>query len=71
MTMDVSPSPKMFEAMSRFTDAMCGEPPHRLMIGPGASAVRQQRREMMEFLHRFAAVAMREGAARAMSTPRQ
>lgn len=64
--MNVTPTPKMFEAMSKFTDAICGEAPHDRMIGPGAEKVRENRRMMMDFLHSFAHKCMREGAARAM-----
>lgn len=62
--MDVTPSPKMFEAMAKFTDAMCGEEPHRLLVGPGASKVRESRRAMMNFLHQLVALSMREGGRR-------
>lgn len=62
--MDVTPTPKMFEAMAKFTDAVCGEEPHRLMIGPGASKTREARRQMMDFLHNLVAMSMRVGGAR-------
>lgn len=61
----------MFEAMKAFTDALCGEQPHDRMVGPGAEKVRANRRQMMDFLHHFAAVCMKEGAARAMNPGRQ
>lgn len=62
--MDVTPSPKMFHAMSQLTDAACGEEPERLLIGPGARAIREKRAMMMEVLHKLVAVAMREGVNR-------
>ena len=65
--MDVTPSPKMFEAMQAFTSALCGDEPHRMLVGPGANRIREQRRMTMEFLHRFAGLAMREGAARSQN----
>jgi hypothetical protein len=64
--MDVTPTNKMFEAMAKFTDAMCGEEPHKLLIGPGASRVRESRRAMMNFLHQLVAMCMREGGRRAV-----
>lgn len=62
--MDVTPTPKMFAAMSAMTDAVCGEEPGPRMIGPGAEKVRENRRKMMDFLHRLVHLSMREGAAR-------
>lgn len=63
--MDVTPTDRMFRAMQQFVDAMCGEEPSRLMIGPQAQKVRERRRAAMDFLHALVAVAMRTGAMRA------
>ena len=69
--MDVTPSDKMFKSMVTFTDAICGEEPSKSMSGPGANKVRENRKLMMDFLHRFAHLSMREGAARAMNGGRK
>lgn len=62
--MDVTPSPKMFEAMKQLVDATCGEEPSPLLVGPGASAIRIKRTFVYEALHRLVAIAMREGVNR-------
>jgi hypothetical protein len=69
--MDVTPSDKMFEAMKKFTDAVCGDAPSRLEISPGALARRMKRRLTMDFLHQFAAQCMREGLNRGIIEARQ
>jgi len=66
--MNVTPNKAMFAAMQVFTDAMCGDSPGPLEFSKGSKERRKQRRLMMDFLHSFAALAMREGAARAMNT---
>jgi hypothetical protein len=58
----------MFKVMSSLTDAFCGEEPEKLHTGPGASKVRENRKMMMDVLHRLVHLSMREGAARAMNT---
>lgn len=68
--MDVTPTPKMFQAMSNFTDAVCGEAPMKIEQGTTANRVRENRIKMMDFLHRLVHLAMREGAARAMDPSR-
>lgn len=62
--MDVTPSNKMFAAMQAFVDATIGEEPSKLLVGPGASAIRDRRRVAFQFLHSFAAICMREGVNR-------
>lgn len=62
--MDVTPSPKMFEAMEKVCDMLCGEKPHPKSLGPAADKVRENRRMLMDFLHTFAALCMREGVNR-------
>lgn len=66
--MDVTPNKKMFEAMERFTTAVCGEAPLAVEKSPGAERVRATRKATMDFLHRLVHLSMREGAARAMGT---
>lgn len=66
--MDVTPSPKMFEAMMNFTTATCGEAPQKIEKSPGAERVRANRTATMDFLHRLVHLSMREGAARAMGS---
>jgi hypothetical protein len=68
--MDVTPSNKMFQAMSNMTDAVCGEAPLVVESGAAASQRRENRKKMMDFLHRLVHLAMREGAARAMNPDR-
>lgn len=68
--MNVTPTPKMFDAMNAMTTAICGEEPSPHMIGPGAEKVRHNRRLMMDFLHKLIHLSMREGAARAMDPHR-
>jgi hypothetical protein len=57
----------MFEAMTAMTDAVCGEEPPTIYVGPGARKVRENRKLMMDALHKLVHLAMREGAARAMN----
>lgn len=64
--MDVTPTPKMFEVMSKMTDAFVGEAPHPKDVGPGAIKRRQNRMMMMDVLHNLIALAMREGGSRAL-----
>lgn len=63
--MDVTPPPKMFEAMSKFTDAIVGEAPSPLDHSTGAMRRREKRQHVMDFLHGMVAFSMREGAVRA------
>lgn len=63
--MDLTPNQKMFEAMQKMTDAICGEEPSPKMIGPGAEKVRANRRMLMDFLHHLVALSIKDGAARA------
>ena len=65
--MDVTPTNPMFKAMSALTDAMCGEEPDKLSVGPAANKIRDNRRLAMDALHRLVHLSMREGAARATS----
>jgi hypothetical protein len=67
---DVTPTAKMFEAMSSFTTAVCGEAPMKIEKSPGAERIRANRLAMMDFMHRLVHLAMREGAARAMNPHR-
>lgn len=69
--MDVTPTPKMFRAMSVMTDAFCGEEPLAVEKSTTAETRRQIRRTMMDSLHRLVHLAMREGAARAMNGGRR
>lgn len=66
--MDVTPSKKMFEAMNKFTDAICGEAPMDIEKSTAANKRRENREMCMDFLHRLVHLSMREGAARAMNT---
>lgn len=61
--MDLTPTPKAFEAMKKFTDATCGEAPGPFTRGTDASKRRQARRYCMDFLHHLYALAMKNGAA--------
>lgn len=63
--MDVTPTPKMLEAMVAFVDATVGEKPHPMDKGPGAIKRREQYEGAMVFLHKMVALSMREGAGRA------
>lgn len=62
--MDVTPTNKMFEAMTKFTDGLVGEAPHPTDHGRGARKVRQQRAMVMNWLHDFSRLNMREGVGR-------
>lgn len=66
--MDVTPSPKMYESMVKFTDAVAGPAPLDVEKGAGAEHRREVRRFMMDYMHRLVHLSMREGAARAMKT---
>lgn len=68
--MDVTPNDKMFQAMQSFTDALVGEEPTSVEKSGAADRRRSQRRRVMDFLHTFCALSMREGAARAMNPHR-
>lgn len=68
--MNVTPSKNMFKAMEKFTDMMCGEDPGKFK-GTGAAKIRENRRAMMDFLHNFCAICMRDGAARRDEEVRQ
>ena len=65
--MDVTPTPKMFEAMQKFTDAIAGEEPGKLEQSVAANRRRQNRAMVIDFLHRFGGACMREGSARALN----
>jgi len=69
--MDTTPTPKMFEAMKKFTDAMAGDAPSPLEVSVGANVRRQRRAASMDFLHMFASLCMREGVNRAIRDARQ
>ena len=69
--MDTTPSPKMFDAMRKLTDAVCGEEPHPMLVGSGAAAIRHKRIIMMDVLHGLVAGAMREGVNRAVKEAQQ
>lgn len=69
--MDVTPTKKAFEAMSKFIDATAGEAPSKLDRGPGAQKQREKRTMMFDFLHRFYGVAVRHGAAACMQSIQQ
>ncbi len=64
--MDVTPSKKAFEAISKFVDAVCGEDPSKLDHGAAAQDIRAKRAMAFGFLHQFHALAMREGVIRAV-----
>lgn len=65
--MDVTPPPKMYEAMVKLTDAVCGEEPGKLEQSTAANRRRANRRLMLDVMHNMVAMAMREGAARAFN----
>jgi hypothetical protein len=62
--MDVTPTPKMLQAMKNLVDATCGDEPSPLLVGPGVSNVRVKRAMMMDVLHSLVALSMREGVNR-------
>lgn len=62
--MDVTPSPAMYKAMCAYTDLACGAAPGKLETTPAAERCRAARQAMMDSLHRFVALAMREGVRR-------
>lgn len=62
--MDTTPNKKMFDAMRAFTDAMCGEEPHPMLVGSAANAIRDRRRMCMDWLHQMVTLCMREGVNR-------
>lgn len=62
--MDVTPNPKMFQAMSGITDLACGEEPSLLDNSPAAANRRQKRMVVMGILHSLVALSMREGVNR-------
>lgn len=68
--MDATPNDSMFKAMAKFTDATAGEDPGKAKRGTTFSKRREARQQVMDFLHHFAALCMREGAARAMQQVR-
>lgn len=63
--LDVTPTKKAFEAMSKFVDGVVGEAPGKLDHGPGAAKQRQAREMAFGFLHRLYGLAMRHGHAAA------
>ena len=64
--MDTTPSPKMFAAMEKLTDALCGGAPSRLEQSTAANAVRNKRAMCMDVLHNLVTLSMREGVNRAI-----
>lgn len=62
--MDTTPSPKMYEAMSKFVDSVVGEAPTDVESTTPARKRRQQRRIAMDFLHSLVRLSMREGVGR-------
>lgn len=64
--MDTTPSPKMFTAMTKLVDSMCGEEPSKLLTGAGATAIRTKRAAAFDVLHLLVALCMREGVNRAI-----
>lgn len=64
--MNVTPTPLMFQAMSKLVDASIGEAPNDLDGSPGARDRRFRRTTMFGLLHQLVAVAMREGVNRAV-----
>lgn len=69
--MDTTPNPKMLHAMNALVDALCGEEPHMLMAGPGATQVREKRAMAMTILHDLVRLSMREGVNRAIREARE
>lgn len=68
--MDVTPGDKMYQAMKMLCDAVLGEEPHGLIIGPAAAELRAKRKLMMDVLHMLVAQAMREGVVREVKAAR-
>lgn len=66
--MDVTPSKKMFESMTKFVDAVYGEAPLGSEKSTAANQTRDSRKFCMDYLHKLVHLSMREGAARAMNT---
>lgn len=62
--MDVTPTRKMLESMLAFTEAVAGEEPTKLEQSPAANERRKQRRMVMDWLHNFSRLNMREGIGR-------
>lgn len=63
--LNVTPTKKAFEAMSKFVDGVIGEAPSKLDHGPGAARRREARNMAFSFLHRMYGLAMRHGHAEA------
>lgn len=68
--MDVTPTPKMLEAMRKFTDGAFGDEPSPLEVSQGANTRRLRRQASMDWLHQFAGLCMREGVNRAVRDAR-
>lgn len=64
--MDVTPGPRLFDAMAKLVDALCGEEPSKLMIGGEAARIRERRNMAFEVLHKIVGLSMREGVNRAI-----
>lgn len=62
--MDVTPTPKMLEAMKAFTNVLVGEEPLKVETTPAANKLRNDRRRVMDWLHNFCRLSMREGVRR-------
>lgn len=68
--MNVTPTPQMFEAMSKFVEALCGPEPSKIEQGPGADRVRARRRFAFDVLHSLVGLSMKEGVKRAVEEAR-
>lgn len=62
--MDVTPTKKMLESMLAFTEAVAGEEPGKHEQSPAANKRRNDRRRVMDWLHNFSRLNMREGVGR-------
>lgn len=62
--MDVTPTPPMFAVMSRLVDLISGEAPPPKEKSTAATNRREHRSDTFDLLHRFVALAMREGVRR-------
>lgn len=64
--MDVTPPDKLFQAMSKFVDALCGPNPSTLEVSRAAQETRMKRAMAFDILHGIVAFSMRVGAQRKM-----
>lgn len=62
--MDVTPSLAAYRAMEALIDATVGEAPAPIETSRAANQRREKRKSMFDWLHRFYALAMREGTGR-------